>query len=125
MDFFRYNEDVQSFDMGELKAFIAKEKRRGAGNIGFYVTENYRRYSSPFSTFILTVIGVCVSSKKSRGGLGLNLGIGILLSFAYLFVIQYFNTYGATGLIHPLIAVWIPNVIFGSIAYYLYRTAQK
>ena len=91
----------------------------------FYITDKYRRYASPFSTFILTVIGVCVSSKKSRGGVGLNLGVGIMLSFIYLFVIQYFNTYGQTGIIPPIIAVWIPNFIFMGVAYYLYRTVQK
>lgn len=124
-DFFRHTDDVQSLDLFELDDFIEKERMKGAENLYFYITDKYRRYSSPFSTFILTVIGVCVSSKKSRGGVGLNLGIGIFLSFIYLFVIQYFNTYGNTGLMHPMLAVWIPNFIFGSVAYFLYRTVQK
>ncbi len=124
-DFFRHSDDVQAFDMNELNDFIDKEKARGASNVEFYITDKYRRYASPFATFILTIIGVCVSSKKSRGGLGLNLGIGIMLSFMYLFVIQYFNTYGQSGIIYPLLAVWIPNFIFMGVAYFLYRTAQK
>ena len=124
-DFFLHNDDVQSFDINELNDFIETEKMRGASNIDFYITEKYRRWSSPFSTFLLTIIGVCVSSKKSRGGVGLNLGIGILLSFLYLFLIQYFNTYGATGIIYPLLAVWIPNFIFMIVAYVLYRNVQK
>jgi len=124
-DFFRHSDDVQSFDINELSAFIEKEKLKGTENLDFYITEKYRRYASPFSTFILTVIGVCVSSKKSRGGVGLNLGIGIFLSFIYLFVIQFFNTYGTTGLIYPMLAVWIPNFIFAGVAYYLYRNVQK
>ncbi len=124
-DFFRHNDDVQSFDIFELSEFIEKEKMKGTENLDFYITEKYRRYASPFSTFILTVIGVCVSSKKSRGGVGLNLGIGIFLSFIYLFVIQFFNTYGATGLMPPMLAVWIPNFIFATVAYYLYRKVQK
>lgn len=124
-DFFRRNDDVQSFDLNELSAFIEQERLKGNSKLDFYITEKYRRYASPFSTFILTVIGVCVSSKKSRGGVGLNLGIGIFLSFIYLFVIQYFNTYGASGIIHPMLAVWIPNFIFAGVAYYLYRTVQK
>jgi lipopolysaccharide export system permease protein len=98
---------------------------KGTENLNYYITDKYRRYSAPFSTFVLTVIGVCVSSKKSRGGVGLNLGIGIFLSFIYLFVIQYFNTYGNSGRITPLIAVWIPNFIFAGVAYYLYRKVQK
>ncbi len=124
-DFFRHSDDVQAFDLNELDDYIASEKARGADNVEFYITDKYRRYASPFSTFILTVIGVCVSSKKSRGGVGLNLGVGIMLSFIYLFVIQYFNTYGQTGIIPPIIAVWIPNFIFMGVAYYLYRTVQK
>jgi lipopolysaccharide export system permease protein len=124
-DFFRRSDDVQSFDIFELNTFIKEEKLKGNDKLDFYITEKYRRYASPFSTFILTIIGVCVSSKKSRGGVGLNLGIGIFLSFIYLFVIQYFNTYGVNGLIHPMLAVWIPNFIFAGVAYYLYRNVQK
>jgi lipopolysaccharide export system permease protein len=124
-DFFRHSDDVQSFDINELSEFIEQERMKGTENLDFYITEKYRRYASPFSTFILTIIGVCVSSKKSRGGVGLNLGIGIFLSFIYLFVIQFFNTYGSTGLIYPMLAVWIPNFIFTGVAYYLYRKVQK
>lgn len=124
-DFNRHTDDVHSMDIFELDEFIAKEKQKGNDKLNFYITERYRRYSSPFSTFILTIIGVCVSSKKSRGGVGLNLGIGIFLSFIYLFIIQYFNTYGASGIIHPMLAVWIPNFIFIGVAYYLYRVVQK
>ncbi|MBC7426206.1 MAG: LptF/LptG family permease [Bacteroidia bacterium] len=124
-DFFMRTDDVQSFNMTELNDFIEKEEMRGASNTDFYVTEKYRRYASPFSTFILVIIGVCVSSKKSRGGVGLNLGIGILLSFLYLFVIQYFISYGNQGKIFPMLAVWYPNLIFGFIAFILYRKVQK
>lgn len=124
-DFNRHTDDVHSMDIFELDEFIAKEKQKGNDKLNFYITERYRRYASPFSTFILTIIGVCVSSKKSRGGVGLNLGIGIFLSFIYLFIIQYFNTYGASGIIHPMLAVWIPNFIFIGVAYYLYRVVQK
>ncbi|HEY1047497.1 MAG TPA: LptF/LptG family permease [Bacteroidia bacterium] len=124
-DFNRHTDDVHSMDIFELDDFIEKEKQKGNDKLNFYITERYRRYSSPFSTFILTIIGVCVSSKKSRGGVGLNLGIGIFLSFIYLFIIQYFNTYGASGIIHPMLAVWIPNFIFIGVAYYLYRVVQK
>jgi lipopolysaccharide export system permease protein len=124
-DFFRRIDDVQSFDLFELNAFIAEEKVKGNDHLDYYITDKYRRFSAPFSTFILTVIGVCVSSKKSRGGVGLNLGIGIFISFLYLFLIQYFNTYGTTGKIYPMIAVWIPNLIFLLVALYLYKKAQK
>lgn len=124
-DFFRRNDDVQSLDLFELDRFIADEKMKGNDKLHYYITEKYNRYATPFSTFILTVIGVCVSSKKSRGGVGLNLGIGIFLSFIYLFVIQYFITYGRSNLITPMLAVWIPNFLFAGVAYYIYRNVQK
>jgi lipopolysaccharide export system permease protein len=124
-DFFRRNDDVMAFNINELSDFIEEEKLKGNENLHFYITEKYRRYAAPFSTFILAFIGVCVSTKKSRGGVGLNLGIGIFISFIYLFVIQYFNTYGNTGLMNPIIAVWIPNFIFAGVGFLLYRNAQK
>jgi lipopolysaccharide export system permease protein len=124
-DFFRRNDDVQAFNINELSAFIESEKLKGNESLHFYVTEKHRRYAAPFSTFILTFIGVCVSTNKSRGGVGLNLGIGIFISFIYLFVIQYFNTYGNTGLMNPLLAVWIPNFIFTGVGFLLYQRAQK
>jgi lipopolysaccharide export system permease protein len=124
-DFFRRNDDVMAFNINELSQFIEEEKLKGNENLHFYITEKYRRYAAPFSTFILAFIGVCVSTKKSRGGVGLNLGIGIFISFIYLFVIQYFNTYGNTGLMNPIIAVWIPNFIFAGVGFLLYRNAQK
>lgn len=124
-DFFRRNDDVMAFDINELSQFIEDEKLKGNENLHFYITEKYRRYAAPFSTFILAFIGVCVSTKKSRGGVGLNLGIGIFISFIYLFVIQYFNTYGNTGLMNPIVAVWIPNFIFAGVGFLLYKNAQK
>lgn len=124
-DFFRRNDDVQSFNIHELNDFIELEKMKGNESLHFYITEKHRRIATPFSTFILTFIGVCVSSKKSRGGVGVNLGVGIFISFLYLFVIQYFNTYGNSGLMEPFIAVWIPNVIFSIVGIYLYSKAQK
>ena len=124
-DFFFRPEDVQSLDMGELKTFIAKEKERGADGIEFYETELHRRYATPFSTFILSFIAVCVAGRRVRGGLGLHLGIGIFIIIFYLFVSKYFISMGSTNLIHPLVAVWITNVIFAAIGLVLYRFAQK
>lgn len=124
-DFFRRNDDIQSFNINELNAFIKKERLKGNESLHFYETEKHRRIAIPFSTFVLTFIGVCVSSKKSRGGVGVNLGVGIFISFIYLFVIQYFNTYGNSGLLHPMLAVWIPNVLFGFVGLYFYKIAQK
>lgn len=124
-DFFLRIEDLQTFDNNELNNIIQAELERGSENVYLYTTEKYRRMASPFSTFILTIIGVCVSSKKSRGGIGVNLGIGIGLSFGFLFIVQFFNSYGATGLISAPLAVTIPNILYLGVAWILYRKVQK
>ncbi|MBR9860915.1 YjgP/YjgQ family permease [bacterium] len=124
-DFFRQNDDVQMFDMKELDRMIELEYLKGTGRSHFYRTEKHKRYASPFAILVLTVIGVCVSSRKTRGGIGLNLGIGLLLSFSYIFIMQFFLAYGSSGAVSPALAVWIPNILFSLIAYVLYRTAQK
>lgn len=122
---FRKNDDVQMFNLNELDEMIALENMQGTGKTFFYITEKYKRVAMPFAIIILTVIGVSVSSKKTRGGVGLNLGIGLLLSFTFLIVFQFFLAYGSSGALHPLIAVSIPNLIFGGIAFILYKLAQK
>ena len=124
-DFFRRDDDVQSFNMSELNTYIELEKMRGTGRAFFYQTEKYRRYSAPFSLMLLTFIGVCVSSSKKRGGMGVNLAVGLFVSFAYLFFIQWFISYGSTGSMAPILSVWLPNLFFIPIAIYFYVTAQK
>ena len=124
-EFFRKNDDVQMFNLRELDEMIEAEEITGTGNTFFYLTEKYKRYASPFAIIVLTVIGVSVASRKSRGGIGLNLGVGVLISFAYLIVIQFFLAYGTSGSMHPLLAVWMPNFMFGIVAYFMYRLAQK
>ena len=79
----------------------------------------------PLSIVILTLIGVSVSTKKTRGGIGLNLGVGLLISFTFLIVFQFFLAYGSSGSMHPFIATIIPNIIFGVVAFVMYRLAQK
>lgn len=124
-DFFRKNDDVQMFNLVELDEMIALEEMRGTGNTFFYTTEKYKRFAMPFAIIILTIIGVSVASKKTRGGIGLNLGVGLLLSFTFLVVFQFFLAYGSSGALHPLLAVTIPNLIFGGIAFVMYKLAQK
>ncbi|MFT4521332.1 MAG: lipopolysaccharide export system permease protein [Bacteroidia bacterium] len=124
-DFFRKEEDVQSFNMNELNQYIELEKMRGTQNVFFYQTEKQRRYGSPFSMMVLTFIGVCVSSIKTRQGVGLSLAKGIFISFFYLFIIQFFNSFGQTGSLHPFVAIWTPNVAFFIVGLILYRNTQK
>lgn len=124
-DFKRRMNIIEAMDNPTLTKFIEEEKIQGATNINGYLVEKYRRYAVPFSTFILTLIGVSLSSRKSRGGTGAQLGLGITLSFTYILFMQVFNTFAASGAIHPFIAVWIPNLLFSIIAIYLMRIAPK
>jgi lipopolysaccharide export system permease protein len=122
--FFRV-EDVQSLNQNELTAFIEKERMRGSSNVAALQTEKYRRYASPFSTFILIVIAVSVAGRKSRGGLGIALGVGIFVILFFLFFSRYFISLGETNVLDPNLAVWLPNLVFVPVAYVFYRFAQK
>lgn len=124
-DFFFKAEDNQSLNMTELRNFIKNEKKHGVGNLEAFETELYRRYSTPFSTFILTMIGVCVASRKVRGGIGLHLFVGIVIIIFYLFIYKYFISLGSGGQIWPWLAVWQPIAIFSIVAWIFYRRAQK
>jgi lipopolysaccharide export system permease protein len=109
----------------QLREFIKREKIKGSESIVFYEVEQYRRTSFPIATVILTLIGVALSSRKTRGGTGLHLGIGLSLSFAYILFMQVSTTFATHGSFPPMFAVWIPNIIFFIIAIYLiYKTPK-
>jgi lipopolysaccharide export system permease protein len=109
----------------DLKAFIAREKIKGSGNVPMYEIELYQRTSYPFAAYVLTIIGVSVASRKKRGGVGVNIAIGLVIIFIYIFAMKV-TTVAAMNVGFPAsIAVWVPNVIFGVVAYILYRFAQK
>ncbi len=112
---------IETMDYGELNKFISQEQLRGSEEIVFYLIEKYKRTSYPFATFILTLIGVSLSSKKVRGGIGVQLGIGILLSFTYIMFMQISTTFATNGNTPALIAVWIPNGVYLIIAVFLLR----
>lgn len=109
----------------ELSEKIEKEKIRGSGIMVNLELEKYKRWVYPFSTYVLTLIGVALSSRKVRGGVGLPLGIGIAMSFLYILLIQFANVFALKGGLHPLIAVLIPNIIFGTIGVVLAVKAPK
>jgi lipopolysaccharide export system permease protein len=116
---------VDAMDTPALSRFIEEEKMEGSANVGAYLVEKYRRISIPIATFILTLIGVSLSSKKVRGGIGLQLAFGIGLSFIYILFMQVSNTFAINGVMPPLIAVWLPNLIFTIIGFALLRNAPK
>lgn len=109
----------------ELSRYLIKQKERGVANILEYKVEYNRRFSFPFSCFILTIIGAAIASRKVKGGMGLHLGLGMLLSFSYILFDTISGSFAIGGEISPFIAVWIPNIIFGIIAVILYRKAPK
>jgi lipopolysaccharide export system permease protein len=116
---------IEMMTTPELNKFIKAERLRGSENLNFYLIEKYKRTSYPVSTFILVLIGVSIASKKTRGGLGLNIAIGLAVCVAYIFFMQISTTFATIGNFSPLIAVWIPNMVFSVIALYLYYIAPK
>jgi len=108
-----------------LKTYIDRQKKRGIGNIQQFEIEYHRRYATSFAAFILTIIGVSLSSRKIKGGMGLNIGLGLMLSFSYILFMQITSTFAVSGLVSPFVAVWIPNVLFVFIAVVLYRRAPR
>lgn len=116
---------AETLNLGDLTKFIEKERERGSSNINTYLVVLYKKYSIPVSAFILTIIAVAVSSMKRRGGMGANLAIGIGLAFTYIFFDKIFGVLAEKSSIPPLIAVWIPNIVFGILAVYLLRNAKR
>jgi len=116
---------AETLTLPELNKFIDKEQARGNGNINTYLVVLYKKYSLPVTAFILTLIAVSVSSMKRRGGMGVNLAIGIVLAFVYVFFDKIFATLAEKSSIPPLVAVWLPNVVFGILALYLLRNAKR
>tara|TARA_R110001583_G_scaffold191112_1_gene355970 strand:- start:8022 stop:9110 length:1089 start_codon:yes stop_codon:yes gene_type:complete len=109
----------------ELRAFIKQAKTRGINNLNTYLVELYKRTSLPISTYILTFIAVCLAAKKRRGGMGVNLAIGISLMFVYVFFLKIVEVLGAGAETNSLIMVWLPNLFFGALAIYLYLKNAK
>ncbi|MGM0549834.1 MAG: LptF/LptG family permease [Bacteroidota bacterium] len=124
-DFDRYEEFVQTMDNRQLNDFIAEQRMQGADNINELLIQKHSRTAYPFSTFILTLIGVSLSSRKVRGGVGMHIGLGLLLSFSYILFMRFAQMFAITGSVEPLVAVWIPNILFLIIGLYLYRLAPK
>jgi len=109
----------------ELRQFIKKEKDKGNSSVPTYEIELYQRTSYPFATYVLTLIGVSVSSRKKRGGIGVNIAIGLLFVFVYIFAMKVTTVAATTVGFPPIVAVWIPNIIFGVLAIFMYRVAPK
>lgn len=124
-DFLITNGQQQTMTSAELDEYIVKQKKRGFANIKEFQIEYHQRIAMSFAAFILTVIGVSLSARKVKGGMGLYLGIGLGLSFSYILFQTISATFAINGNTPPFIAVWIPNILYAFIAIYLYRKAPK
>lgn len=116
---------AETLNFFELNDFIAKEKARGSSNINRYEVVRYKRWSLPVSAYILTIIAVAVSSVKRRGGMGVNLAIGISIGMVFIFFDKIFGTMAEQSTFSPLIATWFPNFVFAILAIYLLRNAKR
>ncbi|WP_288057291.1 LptF/LptG family permease [Xylanibacter rodentium] len=109
----------------ELKRYISKQKDRGSGNVVQYEVEYHKRIASSFASFILTIIGASLSARKRKGGMGLYLGIGMALSFSYILLQTVCATFAINASTPPMLAAWIPNILYSFIAYYCYKKAPN
>jgi len=125
VDFYRNKMTVESLSYNDLNELIATQEMRGDKNVMYSLIEKNNRFSLPFSAFILTIMGVCLSSRKKRGGMGWNIAIGIALAFTYILFMKFSQMFVYTGSMTPAVAIWLPNVIFTFITAYLYHLAPK
>lgn len=115
----------ETFTSPELKEYISKQIDRGSGNVVQYQVEYHKRIASSFASFILTTIGASLSSRKRKGGMGMYLGIGLALSFGYIMLQTVSSTFAINADTPPMLAAWIPNIIFAVVAYFCYRKAPN
>ena len=116
---------VETMDMKKLNQYIKEEEIKGTAQIVYHKIEKHKRVANPFSTIILTVIAVAIGSRKIRGGAGIQLSLGLLMSFAYILFMQISTTFATNSNLLPIIAVWIPNLIFTVIAFVLVRFSMR
>lgn len=117
------NEELMNYF--ELREYIKKQKLKGSEDVAWLDVKRHRRIAFPFSTIILTLIGFALSNRKSRGGTGLHIGIGLAISFAFIMMMQISETFATKGNFPPWLAVWTPNFLFAIIAFYLLKRAPK
>ena len=124
-DFLFIRNQQETMTNAELKDYIEKQRNRGSGNLSIFEVEYYKRFASPFAAFILSTIGMALSSRKRKGGMGFSLGIGIALSATYILLQGISATFSTNAGMHPALAAWMPNVLYTLIAIYLYRKAPQ
>ena len=124
-DFLIMKGQQETMTSSELSAYIERQRRRGFANIKEFEIEYHKRIAMSFASFILTIIGVSLSSRKVKGGMGMYLGAGLALSFSYILFQTVSATFAVNGNASPFLAVWVPNILYTFIAIYLYRKAPR
>lgn len=124
-DFFYIKGQQETMTLPELRDFIARQQLRGAAGISTFEVEYHKRFAMPFSAFILTLIGVCVSIQKRKGGIGTSIGIGLALTFTYILLQTLSSSFATNAGMEASIAVWLPNVLFFGIALWFYQKTPK
>lgn len=124
-DFYRNQETVETLPYKALNELIDTQRMRGDATVMYALIEKHTRFALPFSAFILTIMGVSLSSRKKRGGTGWNIALGIGLAFSYILFLKFSQMFVYTGLMKPGLALWIPNILFAVITAFLYRMAPK
>ena len=124
-DFLIMKNQQEMMTSPELSEYISRQRQRGFANIKEFEIEYHKRIAMSFASFILTLIGASLSARKVKGGMGLNLGIGLGLAFSYILFQTIASTFAVNGNMPPAVAVWIPNILYTFIAFYLYTKAPK
>jgi lipopolysaccharide export system permease protein len=115
----------ETLNTTELRRYISKQQERGSQNVVQYEVEYHKRIATSFASFILTIIGASLSSRKRKGGMGMYLGIGLALSFTYILLQTVSATFAIQANTPPILAAWIPNILYTIIAYFCYRQAPN
>lgn len=124
-DFVYFINDKEMMTSKELLNYIKYERERGVGSSKLMQAEFHRRWAEPFSIIILTIIGASIASRKQRGGMGLHLATAVLLGALFVFLTKFAVAFSTTLNMPPMLAMWLPNAVFGGIAFYLIQRAQK
>ena len=120
-DFLISVNDHEKMTTPAISQYIERQKQRGVANIQSFEVEYHRRFAMTAAAFILTIIGMALSARKVKGGTGMNIGIGLVLSFSYILFMTITQSFAISGMTSAMVAMWIPNILYSIIAIVLYR----
>lgn len=124
-DFIQNMKDMENMNTSDLREYVIREKERGVGASKNFLIELHRRNSEPFSIIVMTIIGAAIASRKVRGGMGLHLALGVTIGATFVIISQFSATFSNNLSLSPFLGAWLPNILFGLIAFYLVIKSQK